>query len=133
MVETKRKQDGEREWEDETNLITAELEAEIKGYIYAAGEKQTWGTPYVQDVHFLRNTCMSCPATKQLNQFRSDKPDTVLCPEEVVMSIVATTPTSQVNLSIGWIWCVLSMDKRKGNNKMLTFQGSLLIWFLQNN
>lgn len=93
-METKGKQDGEWEWEYDTDMITAELEAGIKGYICTAGEKQTRGTPYVQGVHFLCNTSMSCPATKQLNWFCSDEPDTVLCPEEVVMSIVATAPTS---------------------------------------
>lgn len=94
MVETKGKRGGEREWEDETAVVTADLEAEIKSYACAAGEKQTRDTPYVQGVYFLRSTCKSCSAAKQLNSFHSDKPDAVLCPEEAVVLIVATAPTS---------------------------------------
>lgn len=88
-------------------MITAELEAEIKGYIHTAGGKQTWGIPYVQDGHFHRNTCVSCPATKQLYQICSDKPDMVLRPEEVVMLTVATAPTSIYELGeydVFWPW-----------------------------
>lgn len=55
MVETKKKQDHKWERQDETNMIMAKLEAEIKGYICIAGEKKTWGTPYVQDVHCFCN------------------------------------------------------------------------------
>lgn len=41
MVETKKKQDHKWERQDETNMIMAKLEAEIKGYICIAGEKKT--------------------------------------------------------------------------------------------
>lgn len=40
MVETKRKQDTEWEWGDDIHMITAELEAEIKVYIHAAGKSK---------------------------------------------------------------------------------------------
>lgn len=41
MVETKRRQGGEWERADETDMIRTEPEAEIKGYVCTAGEKQT--------------------------------------------------------------------------------------------